>query len=313
MNRLPTYCELEFLDYFFELKKSIGEEEDEYIEKWSLLNKVIHSRCILYIVKYYEFEKRKEVNPFYKKLYKNSNTGGSEIREYDNKPNEPIKSPLALILGNGSLRGQEYHISCDSKTWANIIPALTYTNCCSVDDNITNFNGWNNFYNEVNSPITGIIIADPYILKNNQAINNLRFILEAILSKVNSVKELDISIFVHKDQVPNFGGSYNSILKYINELNLGFSTNFSIHAILKDKFHDRDIITNYTWAHSGHSLDYYNKNNQIIRKTTIDLKSIACIDKNPHIKLIREFANIAKNGKKNFDMLGNGKNNLYNI
>lgn len=313
ITRLPTYCELSFLDHFFGQRLSLNTAEVEYIEKWTLLNKVINSRCTLFFESLIEFQEKAKNNPNYLHLLKNSTTGGSEIKEYDSSSNEPIQLPLALILSNGKFHGQEYHISCDDKTWGNIIPSLTYTNCCLVDDNNANFNGWNNFYNEVNSPITGIIIADPYILKNNQAINNLRFILEAILSRVNSEKEFDISIFVIKDAVTNLEGRYNSILNYINELNLRFKTNLSIHAIRKDKLHDRNILTNYTWAHSGHSLDYYNQNNQINRQTSIDLKSIACIDNNPHINLIRKFANLKEEGKQGFDMLGNGENNLYEI
>lgn len=313
IKKLPAYCELSFLDHFFGQRLSLNTAEVEYIEKWTLLHKVINSRCTLFFESLIEFQEKAKSNPNYLHLLKNSTTGGSEIKEYDSSSNESIKLPLALLLSNGNLHGQEYHISCDDKNWGNIIHTLTYTKCCLVDDGDSNFIGWQNFYNEVNSPITGIIIADPYILKSNQAIKNLNFILEAILSRVNSEKQLDISIFGSKDEVGNFQDRYESIANYIDTLNLRFKTNLSIHAIRKDKLHDRNILTNYTWVHSGHSLDYFNLKNQINRKTTLDLKSIACIDNNPHISMIRNFAKLAQRGIENFDMIGNGENNLYNI
>lgn len=313
MNRLPTYCELSFLDHFFGQRLTFSTADDEHIEKWTLLYKVIQSRCTLFIDSLNEFLEKSEVNPNYTKLRKSSLTGGSEIKEFNISSNEPIQLPLALILSNGKFLGQKFHISCDDNNWQNIIHTLTHQNCCLVDDVNYNFKGWQNFYNEVNSPITGIIIADPYILKSNRAIENLYIILKAILSRVNFGEIIDISIFVSRDEVPKLQDRYNSIENYIKELNLPFISNLSIHAIGKDKLHDRNILSNYTWVHSGHSLDYYNENNEINKKTTIDLKSIACIDNNPHINLIRNFANLAKKGKQGFDLLGNGDNNLYEI
>ncbi len=315
MNRLPTYCELSFLDHFFGQRLTFSTAEDEYIEKWTLLHKVIQSRCTLFIDNLNEFLEKAVVNPNYTKLRKSSLTGGSEIKTYDRTTVSSLNKPLALLL-NGADTDTDYcHIHCNTENWINKVDTLTFQSLYIVSKREDcNFKDWNELSKNNRTPVTGIIIADPYIMKDAVSIKNLVEIIHAILPESGIKKQVDISIFVNKDDdIPKLKKNFESVIKSLQGKNRVYDVNLSIHQISPQQLHDRNVLTNYTWVHSGHSFNFYDQYGNITKETTLDVKTIACIDNNPHISLIRNFANLAKNGKQGFDMLGNGKNNLYDI
>lgn len=315
MNRLPAYCELSFLDHFFRQRLTFTNAEDEFIKKWNLLHEVIQSRCTLFIDNLNEFLGKAESNPYYKKLTKSSLTGGSEIRTYDRTALASIKKPLAFLLKLVDTDTDYCHIHCNVENWMNKVDALTFQSLYVISKREDcNFKDWTELGKNNRTPVTGIIIADPYIMKDAVSIQNLVEIIHAILPESGIKKQVDISIFVNKDDdISKLKKNYESVIKSLQCRNRVNDVNLSIHQISPQQLHDRNILTNYTWVHSGHSFNFYDKNGNITKETTLDVKSIACIDNNPHISLIRNFANLAKKGKQGFDMLGNGENNLYEI
>lgn len=315
MNRLPTYCEVAFLDHFYKQRPSLDQEDDDYVEKWILLNKVIKSRCTLFLDSLDEFQKKAKNNPNYLHLIKNSLTGGSEIIISDLNDFDYLCKSLCLLLMSNSTDIGCCHIKCDLDNWVNIVEPLTYQSSyfISKDSNCT-FKGWVELNISSRSPITGIIIADPYIMKDAVSIGNLKKILSAILPKNLCINQLDVSIFINRDiDLDKLKKEHELLMTYFSTLHLPYDTNISIHQISNEELHDRNILTNYTWLHSGHSFNYYGRNEKIKIKTTLNIKSIACDDNNSHISLIRDFAKLAENGDTKVDMVGNGDNNLYKI
>ncbi len=78
---MPTYCEVAFLDNFYKQRPSLDQEEDDYVEKWILLNKVIKSRCTLFINSYDEFQEKVKNNP-YTVIY-SKKTGAKYQNDFD--------------------------------------------------------------------------------------------------------------------------------------------------------------------------------------------------------------------------------------
>ena len=315
MNRLPTYCEVAFLDHFYKQRPSLDKKEDDYVEKWILLNKVIKSRCTLFINSYDEFQEKAKSNPNYLHLLKNSTTGDSEIINSDLNVFDYLGKALCLFLMSNNKEIGRCHIQCDLNNWVNIIEPLTYqsTYFISKGSNCT-FKSWAELNINSRSPITGIIIADPYIMKDAVSLGNLKKILSAVLPKNQCINQLDVSIFINRgSDLDKLKKEHELLMTYFSTLHLPYATNLSIHQISNEDLHDRNILTNYTWLNSGHSFNYFGRNEKIKIKTTLNIKSIACDDNNSHISLIQDFAKLAENGNAEVDMVGNGKNNLYNI
>lgn len=79
------------------------------------------------------------------------------------------------------------HIQCDLDNWVNIVELLTYQSSYFISKGSDcTFKGWAELNISSRSPITGIIIADPYIMKDAVSIGNLKKILSAILPKINA-------------------------------------------------------------------------------------------------------------------------------
>lgn len=315
MDKLPVYCEFEFLENFFNLRNSFSMMDDDSIESWLTMKKVINSRCVLYLNNDSKLRESFDKNPYLKKLIKNSIAGGSEIVNGEYKMEDFKDNPIALILMTGQYITNSFHISINQFNWSSKVNLITRQLTFVVGSTRNNtFKGWQSvdIWNE--TPSSGLIIADPYILSHELSINNLFQILKNLLPKTTINAPYDISIFIGSKNmdIKDVQKKYQKIMDYLQDLDLNYKLNLSVHIIQGDKLHDRDILTNYKWIHSGHSFNYYNKNKQINKRTTLDVKSIASIDSNPHISLIKNFSELAK-GTVGIDMIGNGINNLYNI
>ncbi|HAQ37373.1 MAG TPA: hypothetical protein DCQ58_02600 [Saprospirales bacterium] len=63
--------------------------------------------------------------------------------------------------------------------------------------------------------------------------------------------------------------------------------------------------------HSGHSLDYYNKNGKLAKDTTIHFYGLAASENNKTQQVIlNSYADLIRNAKLNFDAFGDPENRL---
>ncbi|MBK8111358.1 MAG: hypothetical protein IPK46_14035 [Saprospiraceae bacterium] len=121
----------------------MDQEEDDYVEKWILLNKVIKSRCTLFINSYDEFQEKVKNNPYYRHLLKNSNSGGSEIIFSDLNDFDYFGMSLCLFLISSNKGIGCCHIQCDLDNWVNIVELLTYQSSYFISKGSDcTFKGW---------------------------------------------------------------------------------------------------------------------------------------------------------------------------
>jgi hypothetical protein len=199
----------------------------------------------------------------------------------------------------------------NSLTWKKVINSLSSKITLKVDKNysINEFKGWS-FLNEISLPINAAIIADNFIMDKPETYEfNIFSIIEKILPEELDNIDFDLAIITKRDLV-NPRGKWGKLNTFIKEIRKKYVVNLSIFCTPSDEPHDRDIITNYFRVHSGHSLDYYNKNNRIAKDTTIQFSGLNCSNDNTHRLLLNNYVNVTSRAKKEFDLFGSGEHRL---
>ena len=319
---------MDFLDAFF---KSIpatpfseiifGESKLYDINSYTYLSELIFNNSELYVDDIKAITNQAiGGNPFYIKLLKNSQTGGSIIKDSaENFPdinndhsNIVCQKPNSIFLHvELTAKYQMGWCMLNSLTWKKVINSLSSKITLKVDKNysINEFKGWS-FLNEISLPINAAIIADNFIMDKPETYEfNIFSIIEKILPEELDNIDFDLAIITKRDLV-NPRGKWGKLNTFIKEIRKKYVVNLSIFCTPSDEPHDRDIITNYFRVHSGHSLDYYNKNNRIAKDTTIQFSGLNCSNDNTHRLLLNNYVNVTSRAKKEFDLFGSGEHRL---
>lgn len=126
-------------------------------------------------------------------------------------------------------------------------------------------------------PLDTIIVVDPYLKSNLYTItNNLKPLLDKLLSNYSRNSRLDIVLFFDKNLINNVSGqspiSCDNLFVWIKKLlaekeisnyNLVFIDSRELREPNLNKEHNRFIITNYWKIKSGRSFDFLDKNGKV--------------------------------------------------
>ena len=175
--------------------------------------------------------------------------------------------------------------------------SITFIKNINVKRNKTDneFNSWDQL--QSTKPVSGVIIADPYLFKTN-------FDLSKEIYKVTNNNAIDLTCFVgSKDMDFELCRRQWSVLKQ------NFTGNISVVQVSGKNLHDRNILTNFTHINCGQS--FYNLKDSISVDTIVTNSGIASKKSKEYFDLLRSFKNLVKNAKEDFDMVGSGKNVLF--
>lgn len=330
MQKIQTYCQVKFLEVFFNsipevsLSQMISGNENSKI--YMDFSNFLYSKAHISVDSVAQIlSLAQNGNPFFKKLIKASTSGGSEIIDYSGlfnnlltelhvAVNSPVDSIHMYQQQNAVLSESRCGwLTLDNENWQSQFVHLSIKKSYKVDRNnaLNQFTGWS-VLSSIELPINAGVIVDNYILdKPEQYENNIFEILRHLLPGSLDHLDFDLAIITKRDLV-NPQGKLEIINRFITQLQLPYAVRVTIYCTPADNPHDRDILTNYYRIHSGHSLDYYNKNGYIIKDTTLQIIGLTGEDNNPHNLILKNIANVASRGKLDFDMYGAGGNRLFN-
>lgn len=288
------YCEISFLKELYDYLGSHFASDEIYESRYLIFKNLINRQCEIWLdVKPENIVELGHSNPYFKILWKNSTQGGARLNDYSN-----IFPYLLKELKDSGFKPNSLYLHNQNSTISN--KALLELNLLNSNNNnlkimskdifisesltvsseakMNTFEGWS-FLDKIDLPVTDIIIADNYILKEFDEINfNLLNILNHIIKPSLCSKDLNIMITVKKDSL-----SQDALVKRIQLLNSSVSKivvnrkcNIGIYEVRKETLHDRNIITNYLWINSGHSFDYLNKRNKLKSNKNTNLE-ISCV------------------------------------
>ncbi|MBK8516558.1 MAG: hypothetical protein IPL55_09845 [Saprospiraceae bacterium] len=331
MHKIQTYCQVKFLEVFFNnipevsLSEMISGSENSkiYIE----LSSFLYSKACISVDSIAQIlSLAQNGNPFFKKLIKASTSGGSEIIDYSKffnnlltelqvALNTPANSVHMYYQQNTVLSNSKFGwLTLDNENWQSRFGHLSIKKSYKVDRNnaLNQFTGWS-VLSSIELPINAAVIVDNYILdKPDHYKNNIFELMRNLLPEGLDHLDFDLAIITKRDLV-NPKGKLEILNNFIQNLQLSYSVKITIYCTPADNPHDRDILTNYYRIHSGHSLDYYNKNGNIIKDTTLQIIGLTGEENNPHNLILRNIANVASRGKLDFDMYGDGNNRLFQM
>ena len=304
MELIPIFCELAFIEKLVQStdRKSTYEsfrENKHFLKANGDLLNLIFSRSVLSVdISYSELEK--SADPIHRFLlesygsirinfsddsFKNSFDDKKEIKYISDLP-----SPIYLLSSFGYQRILDlgmFGIKYDSLNLSKI-QAITSVQSFLLSKIIeeNEFKGWHEIV-DLGLPINSSVIIDRYILKNTRTNKqNIEKILNALLpQELHCTFHLTIIIQIFDKQDLEYYGSTEAaevmlrkkiadIYDYILSLKKEYSVNLAVYALEPIHFHDREIITNYYWIHSGHSFDYYDKAGKVIKDTRISFSGM---------------------------------------
>ena len=279
LKAIPAYCSGDFLEGVYKrLDKPLAEyllddSEDLWIAE---LYKFIHGNCALIIdLDYNELLRRstdksaRDYNPNFKKLWKNGKIAFISSPEefnkmhtnkdyFKNKTNEIFLTNFPKEFCSGVEKKYGLVCSCNESMDVDI-PRLFRFEIMPLTKKGT-IQSWD-FLKQNRYPSNSAVIADNYIFKKKDLLcDNLYAILKNLLPSELD-EEFHLTIFTREvnDLESIWSLVYDSFLK-----NLPYKVNLSIGKASRGSLglHDRDIITNYCWYHSGAGFTLFQKSDK---------------------------------------------------
>lgn len=281
-EKVATYCTGNFLEAIYRrLNKPLSEFLlNDHDELWiAELYKFIHGNCELItdldsteIIRRSIDKDAHDFNPNFKKLWKNGKVNfisdpdrfiKMENNEdfFRNKTNELflLNSPKGFC----DEIGKKFGLVCSCPEMMDLnIPQLFIFEIKSLTKR-GKIHSWD-FLRGFRYPSNSAIIADNYLLQSKELMkDNILQILNQILPPVLN-ESFDLTIFTREVNNLDFMHQfiYDNCLK-----NFPYKINFSIGKvdIGSNGIHDRDIITNYCWYHSGAGFTLFKKQQDGVR------------------------------------------------
>lgn len=281
MRYFMSYIDDGFLDDFFKQKPTDMESESDELDIWRdwlsfVRNKTdidlttsINTKDLAYNINssitreliddYFQGKPHITINT--KKL---ETTSAKALVLNSQKPTFIFRNDLENIEITEAKTGFCYITgTCFFEKWRHYFKTKTY----SISKNTTQNQlfKWSDLFVPYRYPSNAFVIVDNYIFSNKPNIkNNLLKILKELLMPTKQVStEIDLIIIAESFyKEVNSNGSeisidklYKDVIKYLREdLKL---YNFNL-CIVKAKYHDRLILSNYFVINSGNSFNYFN-------------------------------------------------------
>lgn len=135
--------------------------------------------------------------------------------------------------------------------------------------NVTNcLTSWSDL-RPLKQPLNAIVIIDNYLLNGDESDlkSNIIPLLKILLPDERLEIPVHLSILTDTEKISEtkVKNRLELLKKSFQYLDLEITI---VHIASKDN-HDRNIITNYLWLHSGHGFSYFNENGMIKKNTTL--------------------------------------------
>jgi len=264
------YCRLRFPEQISDNKKKNNRIIEGFYD-------VIMSKANLVTnISLDELEELSSRNPFFKYLVKRSQSGGSRIcvegfheTVLNNQFNDFPRAVFLLDISEHECKELEDKFGLLFLCKNNLFEKSTFlfaSEIIPIGDKAkqeSTLSNWQEFA-KFKHPFNSLIIIDNYLLKEDNDISNLILLLKSLLPNQISDNKTDFHLtLITYEDIPktlqiNESNRRELEEKINNQLLLPYRIKASIikHNVI-DKNHDRNILTNYLWFHSGHSFDYF--------------------------------------------------------
>lgn len=185
-----------------------------------------------------------------------------------NKNNEDcdkLANEYGMIFLNKDTIWQKMNLLFSSSYWA-------VTGKTEIERRFTNWADIQPF----KTPCNALILFDNYLLGNDDG-DNLFSLLKNVLPSNCSKYPFHLTIIMENDKndrrdiktKPYFERHVNKINEFLTKT-FSYRVEFSLIVVKKGN-HDRNILTNYVWLHSGSSFDFLDKKGKIKNTTETQL------------------------------------------
>lgn len=291
---IDAYLQLGFLDGFYSALSEIDVSDmlvgGENISRVERLYNFINKKAVLHLDFGHElFSERAQSNVYYRHLLKVSQTGGSKLDFIPSAFVEGFDKNICLNTNAHTffmLNGSEEEIMEIRNRYGlyaanlSVIKANEFcfgdnwTINISSDVNVNEFSGWN-FLKSLKAPSSFMILSDNYILDNSKGFDlNIYTMLKNILPDYLKNKTLNIALVIKEYDIAKASSIFNKISMFLDSMSLPYEYNLALLLTRINDPHDRNLLTNYYWIHSGHSFDYYDDKGVINKKTTLHFQSL---------------------------------------
>ncbi len=317
MERFETYCQEDFLLYFF--NNYVTNPIDKNNHRCNELFELLLSKAEI-CVDSTEKLLSETSNPLLKHLIKMSTSGGSRIihlpYQFHNISEDVgslfVSNPAPLYyLSNHSLGCLDnYGIQISDTTnflqGIDRISQKPVTYRVHSNREFNQFNGWDTMLNNL-PPRNSIVIADNYFLDNESIYpQNLYKMLTMLLPESINHQDFHLTIITKQD-LQNPQRKFDQITKFLTTLNRNYKIRFGLFRTAVNRPHDRDLISNYFRIKIGYSFDIFNERGFPKRDTEINYIPINS-ESTPraHFGLLKTLASYTKDA----DCLGSIENRL---
>lgn len=291
--RLTIYCEVGFLDHYFEIISKFpnphdDEASDNYFEIRKL-NKLFESRINLVIdaESLEELKDRIKHNGFYRKLIMKSTEGQNtlifdpevfkKIKDLDKAFFDDLSKHELFLLDVDITTGREIQnksriLTLVSHEVSQRVPHLFV----DIYDDITEGQNigpswFNTNFGNLKFPISFLLLNDDYIIKEENFDNNIPIIMQWVQAIYKTQKPKKGMLSIISSKMAEITGKHK-------RLRGEFDRKFNIN-IVKSKIHNRWALTNYYALNIGYGFGFFSS--ETSKDDTLFLKSIF-LPKNKH-------------------------------
>lgn len=276
MNKFISFFQSNFLkDFFQNVPSDLNQNKEVFLGFWKMLN----DNSDKIFVSDLEQIKLLQKNPYIRRLIKHEKKIIDFLpNHFDNLDEDPTLifknfMPCSFHFYNKKVK----ELINDSGFFISDLDSCydSFSKICSKptsipvnkDMELNQFKGWD-FFAEKLPPRNALILSDNYLFKSEAYGHNIFSLLKHFLpDKLNQNFHLSIVV---DENVPNPEKKYETILKYLKNLDVTYKIDFGLFITRGKMIHDRDLISNYFRMRSGHGFDLINKNGNIKKNTEIN-------------------------------------------
>jgi hypothetical protein len=292
-----VYCEIGFLE---EVYSKIDEPINDFLERTYKMNnraslyRLLHEHSELVLnLDDAELKERAETDPNLKKILLKSEIGGvfpyplpfAQLRDEEQKDGffQQLSYPQALFFLECSpeeaaqIEADYGYICVSDREIDQKIPALFNFHIVSLSRGLLP-NSWN-FLEKYRLPCNSIVIADNYIVKKGEELDeNLFEILRRLMPKSLNKNEFHLTLIVAEDA--NVGAVYETLQNFFRDT-FEYPMGVNLTILKTSKLHNRDILTAYFWINSDYGFTVFKKEDVVEgRETQIKVYPLTYIKPN---------------------------------
>lgn len=284
------FCEIEFLLKFFNSKPEFRIEDSSSFTSWEKYLSFFLKDCSLILNDKNKYRNLvTEKNELFLILNKRSD-GGIINLQFDESAADTIQpdNPEQLYFLSDASKGRELEedygmLFISNETVYDYAKLLFDQSTIPIEKNGSLYNNWQ-FLEKFSHPCNAMIIADNYLLKND---NDFRFnlieLLDILLPKKLNKVSFQLTIITGDGRsYIDVKNRYDFIQSELDKLNREYAIELRIIGKSEGN-HDRNLITNYLHIYSGFGFVLFRANgnvrnaqNKVLANTVLSVNSFVC-------------------------------------